>query len=210
MRILIFGCLCLSTLAACAGLDADRAASFTVVDSAGIQILTSTAPAWGSQQAWQVSLESELTIGTIIGSPETAFGSIAAVGWLPDGRIYVGDDQALAIRVFTPGGQYQQTIGGEGQGPGEFQSFLTIGGYRGDSLFVYDYVQRIVNIVGPDLTFARRFQNPVFAGNYWVIGSLQDGTLCDCQSWGAATARCTWTCTGHVTRHPCRARRVLD
>jgi len=47
--------------------------------------------------------------------------------------------------------------------------------YRGDSLFVSDYVQRAVSVFGPDLEFARRFPHPSSDPVSFVRYALSDG-----------------------------------
>jgi len=145
------------------------------VDSAGIELVTNHAPRWGDGDGWRVSDQAVLKIGELDGPLEFTFGDVVAVGWLPDGRIFVGDEQDHTIRIFSPKGDYLLSVGGEGQGPGELQAFLIVSRYRGDSLWVHDYAQETVSVFSPGLTYARRFRNPVLEGNYWVTGSLTDG-----------------------------------
>lgn len=150
-------------------------ATYSVVDSAGIEIVTSHAPRRAQGAGWAISRRPTLRIGELDGPLEFTFGSVRAVGTLPDGRIFVGDEQAHTIRIFSSDGDYLAAVGGEGEGPGELQWFLTVARYRGDSLWVYDYRQRAVSVFGPDLGFGRRFRNPMTAGNYWIVSSLEDG-----------------------------------
>ena len=161
-------------VAGCSGED-DPDPSFTVTDSAGVEVVTSHTPAWSAEEVWGVEGRPILTIGEFDGPPELTFGRVRAVGWLPDGRIFVGDDQAHSVRIFSSQGDYISTVGREGLGPGELQWFTTVSPYRGDSLFVYDIAQRAVSVFAPDLTFARRFANPTLEGNYWVVAALGDG-----------------------------------
>ncbi len=175
MTSLFGGSLCVVALSGCAEAGGPESPSFTVADSVGIEVVTSHAPAWSQADAWQVSRRPVLKIGELDGPLEFAFGKVRAVGWLPDGRVFVGDEQAHSIRIFSPQGDYLETVGREGQGPGELQWFLTVSRYRGDSLFVYDYAQRAVSVFAPDLTFARRFRNPAVEGNYWIVSALADG-----------------------------------
>lgn len=171
----IRGALSILVLAGCSDGERQATPSFSVADSGGIQIVTNHAPAWTDSTPWRISQSPTLRLGEIDGPPELSFGNVRAVGYLPDGRIYVGDEQAHAIRIFSAGGALLETVGREGEGPGELQWFLTVSPYRQDSLFVYDYLQRTVSIFGPDLAFARRFRNPVLAGNYWISSALSDG-----------------------------------
>ncbi|NBC00502.1 MAG: hypothetical protein GVY15_06545 [Bacteroidetes bacterium] len=72
-----------------------------------------------------------------------------------DGNIYVADAGYRDIRVFSPDGELLHTIGGFGEGPGEFRSadILALGAQ--DSLFVYDRTLRRLSAFAPlpDPTF---------------------------------------------------------
>ena len=177
MRLLPFfgASLCIATLASCSGSNDLNRSTFTVADSAGIEVVTSHAPAWSADEVWRVSDDPILRIGELDGPPALSFGRVRVAGWLNDDRIFVGDDHAHSIRIFSPQGDYLATAGREGHGPGELQWFLAVSPYRGDSLFVYDIAQRAVSIFAPDLTFARRFNNPTGEGLYRVVDALDDG-----------------------------------
>lgn len=174
-RLLTFGPLILVALTGCWEPASPDGPPHTVQDSAGITIVTNHYPAWSNREAWQVERRPVQKIGELDGALEFTFGNIRAVGWLPDGRIFVGDEQAHTISIFSAEGEFQESVGGEGEGPGELQWFLTVSPYRGDSLWVYDYAQRAVTIFSPQMAFARRFRNPVTEGNYWISSALADG-----------------------------------
>lgn len=168
--------LAVAALTGCVEEPPVQGPSHTVTDSAGVELVVSHRPRWTPGQVWSISRRPILKIGDLDGPLEFTFGRVEAVGWLSDGRIFVGDgQQESSIRIFSPEGGFLSTIGGRGDGPGELQYFLTVAPYRGDSLYVYDYVQRAVSIFGPDLRFARRFPNPIVTGNYWIKSVLSDG-----------------------------------
>src|SRR5687767_13361969 len=65
------------------------------------------------------------TIVTTIGGSESLpeqylFGSVSSVATDALDRIYVADMMSSEIRVFSPQGEFLQTVGRPGQGPGEF------------------------------------------------------------------------------------------
>ena len=177
LRSVVCGVMCFSAMliGACTERPSAGELSVIVSDSAGIEIVTNRARAWSGADAWGVADTPVVRIGALDGPPELTLGNVRAVGWLPDGRIFVGDEQVSSVRVYSPDGEPLQTIGGQGEGPGELQWFLTVSTYRGDSLFVYDYSQRAVSVFAPDLSFARRFRNPLLEGNYWIQAALDDG-----------------------------------
>lgn len=138
------GLTVLLLLTACLGEEGEWAG--TVTDSAGVAIVTNPPEGmWADGEGW--TLEEELRIGSIEAEPEYQFGQIGARGIAvgSDGRLYVLDAMAQEVRVFTPSGTYERTIGGPGSGPGEIglgANFLLMG--RGDTLLLPDLAnQRI-------------------------------------------------------------------
>lgn len=123
--------------AACAG--GPPAASTTVVyDSAGVQIVESTAPLWRDGVPWSVAAHPELRIGVLDGPDHYQFTDIAGAWRRDDGRIVVGARMALAVRTFDVAGKFLHAFGGAGEGPGEFRHMTALAPYRGDSIVVWD------------------------------------------------------------------------
>ncbi|WP_419948265.1 6-bladed beta-propeller [Candidatus Palauibacter sp.] len=73
---------------------------------------------WGAD----ATLVPELSIGEMEGPDELLFGRIASIAVDEEGRIHVLDGQALNVRVFDPTGEYIETLGGPGEGPGELRT----------------------------------------------------------------------------------------
>ncbi len=81
------------------------------------------------------------------------FGTIIDVAPASDGRIYVADDETGHIKVLGPNGTQVDTLGREGEGPGEFQRLNQVVVGRGDSLFVLDSERRRVSVFPPSGAF---------------------------------------------------------
>ena len=133
--------------AACGGgADGGSDWSGTVEDSAGVQIVrNSTQPIWGAGEAW--GFEEVLTIGEAAGDPDYQFGQIAGLDATSDGRILVLDNMAQHVKVFSPTGVFERTIGQPGSGPGEFgpgAAMLMVG--RADTVIVPDAGNQRVNV----------------------------------------------------------------
>lgn len=126
-----------------AGCDSDSGAVplAQIVDSAGTRIvsydLTTT-----SAPTFRVVGEADLEIGAQSGAAEYSFSRIADLAVTSDGSIVVSDAQARELRVFNREGHYQLTLGGPGDGPGEFASAPAIAGASGDTVFAFDQSQR--------------------------------------------------------------------
>ncbi|HSM04027.1 MAG TPA: hypothetical protein VK858_05375 [Longimicrobiales bacterium] len=142
LRIALLLCPALS-VAACEGGPASEWAG-SVTDSAGVTIVRSpVAPLWTAREGWWV--DEVVRIEGDEAVPETLFGYVVDAALGPDGRIYVLDQQARAIRVFGPDGAYQGTLAGPGAGPGELGTVPTSMDFVGDTLVVTDWTQGRMN-----------------------------------------------------------------
>ena len=112
----LFGALAL--LAACSDTGEPLSAPARFTDSAGVAIVTN--PPSDAVHATIVP-EPVLSIGAIDGPDEVLFGRIASVAVDGAGNFIVADGQIGEIRIFDADGAHLQTIGGAGEGPGEFR-----------------------------------------------------------------------------------------
>jgi len=124
--------------------------SGTIRDSAGIAIVSNPADGtWTDADRWTVT--DELRIGTRTGDRDYQFGQISGIAELSDGRLAVMDAQAQQLRIFSSDGTYEATIGGPGDGPGEFGPAagpVLIG--PGDSVYVPDPSNARLHRLSPD------------------------------------------------------------
>jgi len=144
-----------------------------------IEVADTGAPAWTRETAWR--LEEDLRLGTAEGEgPEAEqFGTISSVVADSRGRIYVLDAGAQQIRVFSPTGRFSHTIGGRGEGPGEFVDAYAMALGSGDTLWVTDGRGRRYSAFTPDGRFVESRRRPL-ARWHWLPGSfLDDGSFVD-------------------------------
>jgi len=94
-RLLIL--VALTFASGCAGDEAPRPPSVAITDSAGIEIVHSSAPAWSPGEGWSTSEEPTLEIGTAGGDPDYALYGVGRVVRLPDGRIAVGGSSTPTV-----------------------------------------------------------------------------------------------------------------
>ncbi len=142
-------------LAACAP-DAERSTA-TVSDSAGITIVESHAPLWNAEHVWRLSETPLVTIGTVEGADEYQLYRVRSAVRLADGRIVVANSGTNELRFYDADGVYLFTRGGEGGGPGEFQSMGDIW-TLGDSLFIHDFSQMRITVYSTAGEFGRTFR----------------------------------------------------
>ena len=107
-------------LAVACGGDAPGTAEWSgsVADSAGVAVVTNPAEGlWPEEGGWTV--REVLAIGGLDAPPAEQFGQVTGIEVGPDGALYVLDQQASELRVFSTDGEHLGTIGEPGQGPGQ-------------------------------------------------------------------------------------------
>lgn len=161
----------LTWVVACA--DSDTSPDYAIVDSAGVDIVTSYRPSW-VEGARRVDAEPLLRIGDEAPGPYQ-FGLVDRALFL-DSLIAVVDHQSNEIRLFDRVGEHVRTIGGPGEGPGEFGSITALFEYPGDSLVVFDQRLRRATILPKGPGSARVL--PAETGqNVQLLGTTDDGVL---------------------------------
>lgn len=122
-----------------AGCGADDAATptVTVTDSAGVRIVSHDLRDVGVPP-WRALGDPELEIGVQDGPSEYTFSGITDLTVAPDGRILVSDRIAQEIRVYDASGSWERTLGGQGEGPGEFSSAPRFAGVARDTVYAFD------------------------------------------------------------------------
>lgn len=110
--------LALGLLAAACGSDAAPRVQVER-DTVGDTVIVRTVA--GSEWGTPRHLEPEVRIGVFDGPDAYMFGRVRSLAVAPDGSIYVVDSQVPALRKYDPSGQYVETFGREGEGPGEYR-----------------------------------------------------------------------------------------
>ena len=144
------------------------ATGVTPVDAGAQVVVESTlASAWTTTPEW--TLEEDLRIW---GPPPDGYlGDVIAVAADSRDNIYILDGTTQEIQVFDAEGGFLRTLGGQGQGPGEFRESLGPAIAQGDTLWVADGRAPRYSIFGPDGTLI--------------------GTRVRRATWGLITERCT-------------------
>ncbi|UCF20538.1 MAG: 6-bladed beta-propeller [Gemmatimonadota bacterium] len=124
---------------------------------------------WGQPR----EMEAVLSIGVLDGAEELMFGSLQQIAVDDDGSIYAFDGQVPALRRFDAAGAYVGTIGRDGAGPGEYQSFATGLAIRSDGKMVLlDPQNTRINVYEPDGTHFAHW--PVQGGFFSRQGLVVD------------------------------------
>jgi hypothetical protein len=154
----------------------------TVVDSAGVRVVTSIAPAWTGGTRWTLDSDPELEVGDAAGINSTMLVAVTGARRLDDGRYVVTLDDEKRIQWFDEEGGEAGHVGRDGEGPGEFRQVQLVGA-MGDSLLVWDHRLDRATVVGPDGSVGRSLQpagSPGIDGGQYglaIAGVFADGTL---------------------------------
>lgn len=192
----IFVCL---TVVGCEGVPTTEGS--LVRDSAGVRIVENRSSAWEEGEGRRVSAEPTAVIGALHGPVEQQLTRVRDATVLPDGRIALLNSGAARVQIHGADGEHLRTMGGPGDGPGEFQAprWLTV---RGDSILAFDPRHGAGRLTRYDLSGELVGTDPVRIGVAGVV--LPDGVLPDGRLLGESVegSRAP-TDEGHVvfTRH---------
>ncbi len=115
----------------------------------------------------------------VLGGQSTAAGEWYRVytgAVTADSLIVVGNSSSGHIRFFTHDGTFRRSVGGEGGGPGKFDSVSWLA-VHGDSILVFDRAQRRFAVLDDTGAFGRHFRVDHETSAVWPIGLLSDGTI---------------------------------
>lgn len=172
--------LLLPLLAACGDAAAgDSAGGVVVRDSAGIEIVENAAQSWGEAEGWRLSTEPLLQIGRAEGDAEYLLDRVTGARRLPDGRLLIPNGGSGELRYYAADGTHLRSVGGQGEGPGEFRNIDWVRPYRGDSLIVHDRSLRRATILSTEGEFGRviSLSSPGEGTPPIPEGAFGDGTL---------------------------------
>lgn len=98
--------------------------------------------------------EDVFTVGSVAGDSWDTFGTVNSVYFDDQANLHIFDAQAQHIAVVGPGGALIRTVGGRGQGPGEFDG-VTGAIVRRDGSYIVMGLS-YVDLLGADGEFVRR------------------------------------------------------
>jgi hypothetical protein len=146
-------------------------AGIVVRDSAGIAIVESRAPQWESGKEWSVTPDPVLRVGSVEGQEPYLLFRVTDGVVFSDGRIAVLNTGTQEVRLYSEAGEHLGTIGGQGEGPGEFRSPRLMFRLSEDSLAVVDFDR--ISILDPSGDFVRSYTYGVPP----ALGRFSDGSL---------------------------------
>ena len=120
--------------------------------------------------------EEVFTVGSVVGGDWDTFGSVRSVHFDAHANLHIFDSQADHILVVAPDGSLIRTVGGKGEGPGEFGNVMAAFVARDGSYTVTGFSQ--VDLIDPGGEFVRRITvDPMTTGIFMADMALPDGRL---------------------------------
>ncbi len=114
------------------------------------------------------------SVGSAVGDAWDTFGSVRAVGFDREANLHILDSQAARIFVVRQDGSLVRTVGGQGEGPGEFNSSRGLIVARDGSYTVIGLAQ--IDLLDPGGEFVRRVaMDPTTTGVVRADVALPDG-----------------------------------
>lgn len=142
-------------LTSCGDAAAGGAAAPVVRDSAGIQIVENTGSAWTDGAEWRLSDEPILQIGRAEGAAEYLLDRVAGARRLAEGGLVIANGGSGELRYYGSDGTYLRSVGGFGEGPGEFRGMEWVKPYGVDSLAVFDRALERISMMSSEGEFGR-------------------------------------------------------
>jgi len=117
------------------------AAEVTRRDSSGVSIVEMGDPRALTLPEWTVLASPVAVIGGDDSRPGHDLFGVRQAAMLSDGGIVLANGGGNELRFFGADGAFLRSVGGEGQGPGEFDALVWVGVMRGDTVLAYDQSQ---------------------------------------------------------------------
>ena len=118
--------------------------TFTTWDSAGIEIVENHAPDHAAGEFWTIDSVPEFVLGGsenlagVANDSSQLIWRVDGLARLADGRVAVLSSGSKQLMLFEPSGELSRTIGGPGEGPGEFRHPVAFQYLPPDTLVVWD------------------------------------------------------------------------
>lgn len=142
-----------------------------VYDSAGVRIVENRDVEGNRTSRWIVSPEPTLHLGGTSATQEPElFSELNGVTRLVGGEVVVLEGSLSEIRFFSDDGEHIRTIGGTGDGPGEFGNAGSFIRLAGDSLLVRDTRRSSLVLFAPGGKYVR--SEPVDRRQLWGLANV--------------------------------------
>jgi hypothetical protein len=126
-------------LGGCSAMDTPPS-TYAVRDSAGIEIVENRAPAWGNDRVWTVDTIPDFDIS---GQEDESLSRLGGAHMLGDGRLMLFNGGECQILFYSLAGERLGSVGRCGEGPEDFEPFVKLWPWQGDSTLAVDQLTRV-------------------------------------------------------------------
>lgn len=155
-----------ATVVALGSCDGHARPAFVVRDSASVTIVESVSPAWESDDGWKVAESPVFRLGD---NDSIWFHGIRDTKMWPDRTIAIAERSSQQIRLFDLNQREMESLGGMGDGPGEFRYLRSLSFLGKDTLIAFDNGIKAV-LYSPELALARTVRLPPASNDLYVLG----------------------------------------
>lgn len=141
-------------------------------DSAGVRIVEAMIPLWSDSTGWSIDPDPLVDLTRSGSGPSHEFFRVRSVRQGPDGSVVIADGGSREVRRYSPTGALLGSVGGAGDGPGEFES-LWVAEVSAANVLAVDQRGR-VTVLAPDLAPTHTFE---VSPRAFDIHDLNDGTV---------------------------------
>ncbi len=141
-------------------------------DSAGIRIIEALRPLWGDSSLWSIDPQPRVDLVRSASGPAHEFFRVRDVRQRPDGSVVVADRGSQEVRLYSSQGEFLGSVGGAGDGPGEFRNLWKVEP-SADDILALDQRGRIT-VFAPDLGPTHTFD---LSARAFDLHGLGDGTV---------------------------------
>lgn len=110
----------------------------------------------------KIIFEEDLTIGVQEGDENYMFGNQVFVNTDDEGNIYVTDQDRRTVRKYDSDGNFLQSIGRPGQGPGEFQDMSEVRFDGEGNIYLNDFKNRRISFLTKKGNYLEGISVPIF------------------------------------------------
>jgi hypothetical protein len=150
-----------------------------------VTLVESFRPQWREGEGWRVGPEPLLRIGVVEGEVAYQFDGVTGAVRLADGTVVVADAGYQEVRFFDPRGTVVRTVGGPGEGPGEFAGLAGLGVTPDGGIWAFDFMLRRITWLNASGEMAGVTTLAPEPPVLHPLGVLPDGTFLLKQLWGS-------------------------
>ncbi len=133
---------------------------------------TIAAQGLGDLPDWRVPPDPVMSIGLVQGDEPYLLYDVTSLRVNSSGQVFVANAGTGELRIFGPDGVFVKTVGGRGQGPGEYQHLTGMELFAEDSLLVFDRDLRRLSVFSPSGQFLRSHRVAAPEGSTAAVEAL--------------------------------------